>query len=254
MISATLFSVLHVFCLLVDPAVWVSCLLISESVCFTADYCGSYSDTDNNFHDAKQCPRYCCGKCSKRYCCSDKKDRLTQEKQHRTCFKFLSLSQDMHAIIVGIICGVVFPIIICVILTICCCLLCKKCRKRRNQRYIVTTPQPPTSPSGYQPSCRGYQPSYPGYQPSYPGYQPSYPGYQPSCPGYHSVPGHEGPSIPTAPPPSYLESGNPGYLPVSFIEGLPMYPLHPPSQPYAQPSLSDELVNPPYNPSYVPDP
>lgn len=147
-----------------------------------------------------------------------------------------SINKSRHiALIVGSVIGSLVPIIFCISLIICCvapCCLCyKKCRKRRNQRQIavITTVNTlhPVSPTGYQPS-------YPS--------------------GYHFVPTYEGPSIPTAPPPSYLESTNPAYSTGVFSHGQPMYMHQPSSEPHAELPHLDELIQPPYNPSYGPNP
>ncbi|XP_041801292.1 leucine-rich repeat extensin-like protein 5 [Chelmon rostratus] len=144
--------------------------------------------------------------------------------------------QSSIVILLGSILGSVFPIILCVALIICCvapcCLFYKKCRKGRNRRHqsvtntttVVNVPMQPLSPSGYQP----------GYQPV------------PVQPGYG------GPPFPTAPPPSYLEATDPARSPAAFSSGQPMYPL--PGQPYGPPPHLDECEQPPYNPSYGPNP
>lgn len=136
--------------------------------------------------------------------------------------------------ILGIVLGTVVPIVVVLVcITICCvvpCCLCYKyCRKPRNQRQIVVTnnvtnmPQPPHSPSGYQASV----------------------------PGYQAVP-HEDSQLPSAPPPSYMECIGASYPPAPFQAGQVMYPLTPPNQPGAPPLPPDEVVQPPFNPSYVP--
>ncbi|CAG5979553.1 unnamed protein product [Menidia menidia] len=213
MVSGAFSSILCVFCLALAQAAW-------------ADSCSSYWDEDNDFHEAQQCSAFCCGYCAKRYCCSEKKYRFTQEKQERcpgsTNNKFKNIG-----IIVGSIIGSIVPIIVCATLIICCvapCCFCyKKFRKRRSQRQIVVinsagnTPQQPTSPFAYLPS-------YPGYQP---------------------VAETEGTCVPSAPPPFYMESTN---------QAQPVYAHHPSSQPNAPPSHLDELLPPPYNPTYGPNP
>lgn len=142
------------------------------------------------------------------------------------------------AVLTGSILGAIFPILICVGLIICfvapCCCFYKMCRKRHNRRHqtttntitVVSTPLQPLSPAGYQPS-------YPGYQP------------------VPFQPGHGGLSNPTAPPPSYWEATSPAHSPVAFTPGQPMHPF--PGQPYALSPQSDELAQPPYNPSYRPN-
>lgn len=66
-----------------------------DSVSVTADYCSSYWDTDGTYHDTQQCfSQYCCGSCSKKYCCSDRTFRLTQGKQQhcsKGCASVLNL-------------------------------------------------------------------------------------------------------------------------------------------------------------------
>ncbi|XP_047204286.1 uncharacterized protein LOC124857176 isoform X2 [Girardinichthys multiradiatus] len=175
MVSGVWVRVLCIFCLVVVPRVW-------------ADYCTSYYDSDNQLHVSEKCDKYCCGGCSKKYCCKNKNDRLTTEEQNNC-----------------------------------------PTRKRPNQRRIVVTdtvvnmPQPSYSPSGYQAPPAGYQ----------------------------TVPGHWGSSLPTAPPPSYMESIAPSHLPATFLPGQPMYTLTPSNQPHSPPLLIDEVAQHPYNPSYV---
>ncbi|XP_062301374.1 RNA-binding protein 33-like [Scomber scombrus] len=72
-------------------------------------------------------------------------------------------------------------------------------------------------------------------------------GYQPSYPG-HSIPVYEGPSAPIEPPPSYMESEAQAHSPGVFAHGQPTYPFQ--LHPYTSPPYSDELDQPPYNPSY----
>ncbi|XP_070758859.1 protein shisa-5-like [Enoplosus armatus] len=225
MVSSVLSSLVCVLCVILLPAVW-------------ADYCSSYWDTDDFYHDTQQCvTQYCCGSCNKKYCCSETKYSLTEEEQEHCPERPYIQKRSRIAIILGSILGSVLPIVLCVGLIICCvapcCLFYKKCRKRRNQRSravrntttVVNVPQQPLPASGYQPS-------YPGYQP------------------VPVQPGHGGPPVPTAPPPSYLEATDPAHSPVAFSPGHPMYPF--PSQPYAPPPHLGELAQPPYNPSYGP--
>ncbi|XP_069008153.1 protein shisa-5-like [Embiotoca jacksoni] len=235
MVSSVLPSIVYVLCVVMVPAVW-------------ADYCHTYWDTDGVFHDTQQCGRkYCCGDCSKKYCCSDKKYHLTQEKQEscpgRPVYEKQVRNKSSNFIILVSIVVSIIPTFICVAAIICCVAPCcyKKCRNGRNPRHITVI--------NSNPAVNGPQQllSPPGYQPSYLGHQPSYPGYQ-------LVPGHGGPSFPTAPPLPYVESINLAPFPAAFGQDQPMYPYQPPSQPYAPPPHSDNHVQPPYNPSYGQNP
>ncbi|XP_040890124.1 protein shisa-5-like [Toxotes jaculatrix] len=218
-------SLVCVLCVILLPAVW-------------ADICTSYRDEDGVYHGVQLCRfQYCCGNCQNKYCCSDQENQLSQKKQEDCPGRPVSAKQINIAAILGGIFATIILIILCVVLIICflspSCLFYKKCRKGHNQRRqtvtttnVVNVPQQPLSPSVYQPS-------YPGYQP---------------VPALH---GYGGPPIPTAPPHSYLEASDPTHFPAPFLDGQPMYPLQPPS---ALPSHSDELAQPPYNPSYGPNP
>ncbi|XP_054882991.1 protein shisa-5-like [Poeciliopsis prolifica] len=220
MVSGVWVRVLCIFCLIVVPEAW-------------ADRCTSYTDSQDKYHDSKLCEKYCCGKCSNKYCCKNKNERFTEEQQ-ANCPDLTTYTPGTHNIVVvaSIIAAVIF-ILICVCLIICCvapCCLCYKlCRKPRNQRQIVVTntaanmPQPHSSPSAYQ--------AHP--------------------PGYQAVAGCEGSTLPSTPPPSYRESISPSYS-APFVPEQAMYPLTPPSQPSAPPLPSDEIAQPPYNPTYRP--
>ncbi|KAE8298380.1 Protein shisa-4 Transmembrane protein 58 Precursor [Larimichthys crocea] len=221
MVSSVLSSLVCVFCVILLPAV-------------TGDYCNSYWDKQGQYHEDQQCfiSSFCCGDCYNKYCCSEKKHRLTEEKQDR-CTEGYSSARKKIPMILGSVLGSIVPIIFCVCLIICCvapCCFCyKKCRKGQRQTVrngvtVVNAPQQLPSPSGYQPA-------HPVYQPV------------PVHPGYGGLPN------PTAPPPSYMEATNPAYSPVAFNQGQPMYPM--PSQPYAPPN---EFVQLPYNPAYGPNP
>ncbi|KAM4740420.1 uncharacterized protein FYW61_002166 [Anableps anableps] len=222
MVSGVCVRVLCIFCLVVVPEVW-------------ADHCSSYWDWNNEYHDLKQCDKYCCGDCNNKYCCKNKNERFTEDEQNNCSNRPTSVQYHRIAVIVGSILGAVISVILCVCLICCmapCCLCYKKCRKQPNQRQIVVTdtvtnmPQPPYSPSGYQASP----------------------------PGYQAVPGYEGSTLPTAPPPSYMESIASSYPPAAFVPGQAMYPLNPPNQLYGPPLPTDDIAQPPYNPSYGPQP
>ncbi|MEQ2280126.1 hypothetical protein AMECASPLE_016510 [Ameca splendens] len=219
MVSGVWVRVLCIFCLVVVPRVW-------------ADYCTSYYDSDNKFHVSEKCDKYCCGDCSKKYCCKNKNDHLTTEEQNNCPTRTTITKYNQTIVVVGSILGAVFPIIICVCVIVCCvapCCLCyKKCRKQPNQRRIVVTDTVVNMP----------QPSYSPF------------GYQAPPPSYQTVPGHWGSTLPTAPPPSYMESIAPSHLPATFLPGQPMYTLTPSNQPHAPPLLIDEVAQHPYNPSY----
>ncbi|XP_070693394.1 protein shisa-5-like [Pempheris klunzingeri] len=226
MVSSALYSLVCVVCVVLLPAVW-------------ADDCSSYRDADGYYHDSQQClsPEFCCGNCNQKFCCTEKKYSLTQE----SCPGSMSgyAKKTSTAVILGSIFGSIFLIILCIVIVCCvapCCLFYKKCRKGRSQRHqivdvrntttAVYAPQQPLSPSGHQPS-------YPGYQP---------------VPVQRGYGGYEGPPIPTAPPPSYMEATDPALSPVAFSPGYPMALF--PNQPYAPSTHLDELAQPPYNPSY----
>ncbi|XP_071778806.2 protein shisa-5-like isoform X2 [Centroberyx gerrardi] len=218
----------------------------------SADDCPSYWDTSSDFHDVQQCgSSYCCGTCNKKYCCTDARFRLSQDKQER-CTESSGITKGKRiALLVGSILGTLFPIIICVCLIICCvspcCFLYKKCQRRRSRRpqtvintAVVNAPLQPSAPSGHQHPYQGGQ--YPGGQ--YPGYQPV-----PLQFGYGAQP------MPTAPPPSYMEASYaPVSMPYSPAPGQPVYPFQHPSQPHALPPHLDDLAHPPYNPSYCDGP
>ncbi|XP_004068715.1 protein shisa-5-like [Oryzias latipes] len=203
---------LCVFCVVLLRTVW-------------GDLCISYRDMDGNFHEARQCSKYCCGDCSFKNCCNDKKLRFTQEKQEQ-CFE----SSVSTAVLVGIIVGTLIPVILAVTLLICClapCCLCyRKCRKGHSPRSYgsaVNASQPAQPQSANQPSNAGYQP----------------------------VSAFEGPPMPTAPPPSYIDSTDP--VTVDFTHGLPMYHINSTGEPETPPpSYTEELAQPPYNPSFLP--
>ncbi|XP_068599032.1 protein shisa-5-like [Brachionichthys hirsutus] len=196
-------------CLIQLPAVW-------------ADYCYKYWHTDGYLFKTRLCDKYCCGTCNKKYCCDDKKRRISEEMQDECTGGPLHEKTSKFAVILGIVTGVVVPVLFCVCLIICCmapCCLCyKMCRKRQNRAMtttttpVVNTPLQPLSPSGYQPS-------HPGYQPV-----PVHPVYW-------------GPPNPTEPPPSYLEANS------------PIYPANPPN-PGKPPEELHGFSQPPYNPSY----
>ncbi|XP_008280315.1 protein shisa-5-like [Stegastes partitus] len=204
-----------VLCVVVFPAIW-------------AEYCSSYKDKYGVSHGAQQCSMaYCCGDCTYKFCCRDQSQRLSQSQQERCSTRPGGDKTNRTGVLLGSILGSVFPIILCVGLIICCvapCCLCyKKCRKGGSRGHsIVQPPMHPQSPSGYQP----------GY------------------PGYHPGPGYGGMPMPPAPP--YMANNGPGY-PAPFNPGMPMYPLHPAGQVYAEPPQSEEHVQPPYNPSYEPN-
>ncbi|CAN9511814.1 unnamed protein product [Ophioblennius macclurei] len=195
-----------------------------------ADYCKSYVDGYGVRHNSQQCGmEYCCGDCNRKYCCGDYRYQITEQEQNR-CSDRPTLSKPSRiATILGSVLGSLLPILFCVGLVICCvapCCYCyKKCRKGNRQpttpNTIVIPPRPHAGPSGPQPPYPGQQP-YPGH-PTYPGYQPV-PGF-----GLHSA----------SAPPSYMESTQ---VPAAFTEGQPSYPLQPPQ--------SNELAQPPFNPSY----
>uniref|UniRef100_A0A3Q1JSL4 Shisa N-terminal domain-containing protein n=1 Tax=Anabas testudineus TaxID=64144 RepID=A0A3Q1JSL4_ANATE len=163
------------------------------------------------------CHRYCCGDCNKRYCCSEKKYRLTQEQQD---------SCPVRSIF-----GCIVALIPCVALIICCvtpcCLIHKKCQERPVITTVIGAPLQPPTPSGHQPS-------HPGYQP------------EPVQPGFGDYP------MPSAPPPSYQEATDPANFPAPFTRGHPMYPSQPPGQSYELLPLSHGFAQHPYNPAYDP--
>ncbi|XP_028262541.1 protein shisa-4-like isoform X2 [Parambassis ranga] len=195
-----------------------------------ATFCHSYWDKAGYFHDIQPCFMFCCGDCTHRYCCSDRKDRLTKENQDLCLARSAPSKINKNPVlVVGSILGTLFPFIICVGMIICClapCCWCyKNCRKGRRRRHtaVVNTTVVHALP----------EPSSPEYRLPYSAYQPSYPG-------------HVGAPVPTAPPPSYQESMNQAHSPVNFSQGQVMYNPHQhPSQLY-----SDECVQPPFNPSY----
>uniref|UniRef100_H2LJ59 Shisa N-terminal domain-containing protein n=1 Tax=Oryzias latipes TaxID=8090 RepID=H2LJ59_ORYLA len=53
---------------------------------------------DGNFHEARQCSKYCCGDCSFKNCCNDKKLRFTQEKQEQCFERCVHLFPLTHAV------------------------------------------------------------------------------------------------------------------------------------------------------------
>ncbi|XP_040014935.1 protein shisa-4-like [Xiphias gladius] len=241
------------------------CVILHLAVC--DDYCSSYWDTDGFYHDTQQCGfQYCCGDCDKKYCCSGQENHLTQEKQEGCGGRPSNEKQIRAAAVLGGIFASIFPIILCVVLIVCCvspCCLFYKCRKGTDQRQqsrtnvrlkfslcrklhcqtlrctdcavviyttnAVNAPQQPVSSSGKK---------------------LSFPGYQPVL----VLHGYGGSPTPTAPPHSYLEATDPARSPVPPPQRQPMYPLQPLGQPHAPPLHSDELAQPPYNPSYGPHP
>ncbi|RVE73430.1 hypothetical protein OJAV_G00046180 [Oryzias javanicus] len=202
---------LCVFCVLLVRMVW-------------GDLCISYRDAYGNFHETEECSKYCCGDCSVKSCCNNKKLSFTQDEQEK-CFE----SSLSTAALVGIIVGTSIPVILCVTLLICClapCCLCyRTCRKGHNSNSYgsaINMSQPAQSRSGNQPSI--------SYQP---------------------VAAFEGPPMPTAPPPSYIDSTDPAA--VDFTYGQPTYLVDPTGgHETPPPSYSDELAQPPYNPSFQP--
>uniref|UniRef100_A0A8C8E4H2 Shisa N-terminal domain-containing protein n=1 Tax=Oryzias sinensis TaxID=183150 RepID=A0A8C8E4H2_9TELE len=74
------------------------CLTSHLNLCFKGDLCISYRDMDGNFHEARQCSKYCCGDCSFMNCCSDKKLRFTQEKQEQCFERCVHLFPLTHAV------------------------------------------------------------------------------------------------------------------------------------------------------------
>ncbi|XP_068598159.1 protein shisa-5-like [Brachionichthys hirsutus] len=188
-------------CVIQLPAVW-------------ADYCYKYWHTDGYLIKTRLCDKYCCGTCNKKYCCDDKKRRISEEMQDECTGGPLHENTSKFAELLSSITGLVVPVLFCVCVFICCMAPCcyKTCRKRRNQTMtttttpVVNTPLQPLSPSGYQ---------------------PSHPGYQPVC---------RGPPNPPAPQPSYLEANT------------PIYPANPPNP--GKPPDADKSSHPPYNPSY----
>ncbi|KAG7494286.1 hypothetical protein JOB18_027495 [Solea senegalensis] len=200
-----------------------------------ADHCSSYLDKDGVYRDIEKCDSYCCGDCSKKYCCSTKEKHLTQEQQeacHESVFSPRSAKgiNTIGIIVVSII-STILPLLCVIIITCClcpCCLIYQKCRKRRNQQqqivinttHVSNVPGQPVSPQ---------HPSYPDYQP---------------VPVVH---GYGGPPMPTAPPHLYMDSTHP--------PSFPLHPLQPAGLSYPPPPpYSDDLAQPPYNPSHVPNP
>ncbi|XP_071400634.1 protein shisa-5-like [Centroberyx affinis] len=246
----------------------VCALFVTLLPAVSADYCTRYLSTSSDFHDVQQCgPDYCCGTCNKKYCCTDARFHLSQDKQDRCTESYGITKGKRIALLVGSILGTVFPIIICVCLIICCvspcCFLYKKCQRRRSRRpqtvintTVVNAPQQPSAPSGHQHPYQGGQyqgDQYPGGQYQGAQYQGGqYPGGQ--YPGYQPVPlqlGYGAQPMPTAPPPSYMEASySPVSMPYSPAQGLPVYP----SQPHALPPHLDDLAHPPYNPAYTDGP
>lgn len=52
--------------------------------CVAADSCESYWDTSGKHHGSQMCLlKFCCGSCSQRYCCNDRRYELTEKMQKR---------------------------------------------------------------------------------------------------------------------------------------------------------------------------
>ncbi|KAM9361653.1 uncharacterized protein ABDE67_022710 [Symphorus nematophorus] len=216
MVSRVLSSLVCVLCVILLPAVW-------------AEYCKSYTDGYGQYHNTQNCgSQYCCGYCNHKQCCRDQRYRLNQDR----CPGGTGSKDKKKSLpaLLGSILGSILPIALCVGLVICCvapCCFCyKKCRKGGNRSHppMMDAPMQPLSPSGYQPGFPGYQPAQPGF----------------------------GGGLPNPAPPPYMDNHNPGLPGVPYGPGQPMYPMLP-GQLFAEPPQSDELEQPPYNPSYDPD-
>ncbi|XP_044067547.1 protein shisa-5-like [Siniperca chuatsi] len=236
--------------------------------------CQAYRDSSNVYHPFQWCfNEFCCGSCSKRYCCKDTLWRFDEDDQDNCAdINFASHSRPLPMIIgIG---GSVVMLLIAICCCVCpCCCLYKVCRKPRpviattTHTTVVTTapqqyPQQPTATPGPPQSYQGAQ--YPPYQPV-----PVQPGYgaQPMPQGYGPQPmptsSYHGQPFNALPPPSYQEATGPYYPPTpmpysqaAFTPGQPAYPLQPPVQPQpnAPPAHSDYLAQPAYNPDFVAPP
>ncbi|XP_045931424.1 protein shisa-5-like [Micropterus dolomieu] len=241
------------------------------------DDCQSYTDEFNQYKPSLECSSgFCCGDCTRRYCCHQSIWRFSEDKQERCKYSRFNSQGPQITMIVGI-CGFVVFLLIVICCCVCpCCCLYKMCRKPRpvvtttTHTTVVTTspqqypqqyPQQPTATPGQPQSYQGAQ--YPPYQPI-----PVQTGYgaQPMPQGYGPQP------LPTspyhgqgfiAPPPSYQEATGPCYPPnpmpysqAAFTPGQPAYPMQPPVQPQpnAPPAHADYLTQPAYNPDFVAPP
>uniref|UniRef100_A0A8B9C496 Protein shisa-5 n=3 Tax=Anser TaxID=8842 RepID=A0A8B9C496_9AVES len=203
--------------------------------------CQAYLDPHSKVQRAESCPNFCCGDCTRRYCCSNSLFRFDEEHQlmcnlldGRTSdlgnLNLLLDSEDLSdygpsfgtlvAIGITVFAVIVITIILC--LTCSCCCLYKACRR---PRPVVTTTTATTVVHAAYPQ--------PGVPPSYP--VAPYQGYQPVA--IQPQPGMPAAPYPTQYPPPYpmQPSGPPAYHEtVAAGAGAP-YPIS----------------QPPYNPAYV---
>ncbi|XP_034022064.1 protein shisa-5-like [Thalassophryne amazonica] len=184
-----------------------------------ADECSGFWDIGGIYHETRQCGLlYCCGSCDERFCCINTNSRLDQELCIQTPQRHYGYGGGSHSsIIFAAIFGSLIPLVIFVTLIICFFAPCCLLYKHcQKQRH---QPAIHTTTTVYQLSPQPGPTANPGYQPV------------PIQPG----------NLPMTPPP-YTEYSQ------------PIYPPHRSGPPYSQPPPTEVLVQPPYNPSYAPNP
>ncbi|XP_001375027.2 protein shisa-5 isoform X2 [Monodelphis domestica] len=186
------------------------------------------------------CPKFCCGNCFLKYCCSDVQNKFDDdilcsddrslewvEKDRKMTFEpdFDSGPSPGFAISVGIGTAIFVLFVVSIILcfTCSCCSLYKMCRRPRPS--VVTTSTTVVHPA--YPQQPNVPPVYPGAM--YQGYQP-----MPVQPGMPAAP------YPTQYPPPYLAqpTGPPAYNETHPAGAGAPYPVS----------------QPPYNPAYMDPP
>ncbi|XP_061474027.1 protein shisa-5 isoform X2 [Rhineura floridana] len=203
---------------LVSYAFLLLFLLPPGGVC---EECKAYTDSNGHSYSEISCPAFCCGRCTRRYCCSDSFLKLDEYDQLDCA---LLLSGRGTVIAVGISVFVLFVVTTILCFTCSCCCLYKACR--RQPRPVVTTTTATTVVQVPYPQQPGIPQGYPGGV--YQGYNPL-----PVQPQHGMAPA----PYPTQYPPPY-----------------PTQPAGPPAYNETMAGAGVPVIQPPYNPAYMDPP
>ncbi|XP_061864345.1 protein shisa-5 isoform X1 [Colius striatus] len=201
------------------------CLL--PAAVLSGEFCQAYVNSYGVSQPAQNCPFYCCGDCTLRYCCYNPLSRL-DEAQQLQCDEFDGSFGTLIAIGVTVCAVIIVTIVLC--LTCSCCCLYKACRRPRPVVATTTAttvvhapyPQQPAVPPGYPAApYQGYQPMPVQPQPGMPvapypaQYPPPYPTQPSGPPAYHeTMAAGAGAPYPISQPPynpAYMDPQKPTY-------------------------------------------